>query len=185
MIFVVTVGLIGASLLNNLFFAPLMKEDARLNAEIKVSKTKLEKYLALLKHKDFFQAQFPQFYSDSLATGNTAQGATAVLMELESLAKGARLAILDIRPGTPGERRKGREIQVEMRAEGKAEDIFRFLYDFEGSLSLLRIKRFSLNVRPHSEVLEARFSIVSTDSAPSSGVIAVNNRRDNELDRVQ
>jgi hypothetical protein len=165
-ILVITGGLIVVSLLHNFVVEPFLKQDARLNAEISASRMKLKKSLVLLGHKDFLLAKYPRLSSDVMASGNAARGATAVLAELDGLAKGAHLTILDVRPETSGERRKGREINVEMRAEGKVEEIFRFLY-----------------VRPHSQVLEAKFSVVSTDAAQPSGVVPANKRRDSGWER--
>ena len=162
--FFITASLVFIFLVNIFFLEPLMAKNDKLNAELHVSKTKLTKYLALIKRKDFLQAKYPQFYSDFMTLEKAGQGATDIFMELDGLAKGAHLVISDIRPESSGEKRTGKAKAVEVRTEGTIEAHVKFLYDFENSLSLLRIKRFALNVRPHTQSLEGRFSVITMDA---------------------
>jgi hypothetical protein len=81
---------------------------------------------------------------------------------LEALAKDAGINIVDIAP-QPAQDQSGKnnEVGIDLKTEGQVEGYLKFIYSMEKSLSLLRIKRFQLNVKPNSQLLEGNFSIIS------------------------
>jgi hypothetical protein len=159
----VTAAFIAVSLLYNLFLGPVLATDARLDAELKVLRTKLQKHQVLLAQKDLLRGKYPQFFTGVWATGKAAQESTSVLAELEALAKGAHLAVMDVRLGSAGETHKGRGLAVELKTLGTVEEHVQFLYDFENSLSLLKITGYALTAKPHTPAVEGRFSIATMD----------------------
>src|SRR3989338_2540359 len=137
-----TVGIIGFGLLFNFFLGPVFSKNNKLNREISLTRQKLKKYLVLLEQKDAIQNKYSKIFS----------------AELENLAKGANVKIMDIRPkfGAEGSRK---ELAVDLRTEGSMEGYLKFIYNLENSLLLLKIKEFQLNSKPNTQVLEGLFSI--------------------------
>lgn len=139
------------------FIEPLLTKYQNQKQEIKLTETKLKKYLWLLSSKDYLENKYKElnFSGESLkAEGDTLVG---LLSEIEALAKSSNIRIVDIRPQS----QKGKEqsTQIDLRTEGALEDYLKFIYSIENSLLLLNIKRFQLNAKPNSELLDGSFSI--------------------------
>jgi|SRR3989338_7929363 len=154
-----TVGIIGFGLLFNFFLGPVFSKNNKLNREISLTRQKLKKYLVLLEQKDAIQNKYSKFFSAAQGISSREQDALISLFaELENLAKGANVKIMDIRPkfGAEGSRK---ELAVDLRTEGSMEGYLKFIYNLENSLLLLKIKEFQLNSKPNTQVLEGLFSI--------------------------
>jgi hypothetical protein len=78
------------------------------------------------------------------------------MANLENLAKGAGIKIVDIRPETS---RKSDSIIIELRTEGSIDSYGKFIYDVETSLFLLKVKRLQLTAKPNTASLEGVFTI--------------------------
>jgi hypothetical protein len=85
----------------------------------------------------------------------------AALSELQNLAKNAKIRIIDLRPQQVAKTNKksGKEITIDMRAEGSMEGYLKFIYDIENSLWVLHIKKFQLLAKNNSSALEGVFTI--------------------------
>lgn len=137
----------------------LNKNDA-LNKEISITRVKLKKYLWLLAHKDSIQNKYKQFASlTDLAKEIKKDTLVDVLSELETIARGSNIRILDLRPQSQKDPSSYREALVDLKTEGTLQDYLKFIYNIENSLSLLRIKRLQLNAKPNTQNLEGSFSI--------------------------
>lgn len=156
----VTLGVIIFAIGFNFLFTPILTKNEDLNKEIELTQTKLKKYLRLLSQKDYLQNKYNEFsghLKDSLTRDfDTYLG---VLSELENLTKAANIRIIDIRPQAPKSLALYKEIIVDLRTEGTMADYLKFIYTVENSLSLLRIKKFQLNAKANTSLLEGSFSI--------------------------
>lgn len=152
-----TGGVIFFGVLFNFLIGPMLEKNNSLNREIKISRAKLIKYLELLKRKDALRDKFGK----ALSGGAQEEGAASVdaLAELEQLAKSAGVRIIDMRPENAEGSASYKEAIIDLRTEGAMSAYFKFIYDIENSLSLLRIKRMQLNTRPNNPALEGSFSI--------------------------
>jgi hypothetical protein len=75
---------------------------------------------------------------------------------------------------------QSRDVAVELRTSGTVEEHLRFLYDFENSLLLLRIKGFTLTAKSRAQSVDGRFSIVTLAAPRSPGPTALDRRADGE-----
>lgn len=152
-----TIGVILFALCFNLIFAPFFNRNASLNREIIVTRSKLNKYIHLLKQKERIEGLYGEL--SSLAANGTGNPAVDALREIENLAKTANVKIIEVRP--QGTRQVGaeRERSIDMRCEASIESYFKFIYDLENSLSLLRIKSFQMTAKPNSGLIETVFQL--------------------------
>ena len=155
-----TIGVIIFAIGFNFFLAPVLLKNDRLNKEINFTRSKLKKYLLILKKKDAIQAQYSKFASSQKLAEEDQDNLVAAFAQLEDLSKSANIRIIDIRPETALRNQAlYNEIVIDLRTEGTIEGYLKFIYDLENSISLLRIKRFRLNAKPNSQTLEGIFSI--------------------------
>ena len=152
-------GLIGLSIVFNFLIEPLFKKAELLNRQTDIVRTKLKKYMWLLSQKDNIQDKYKKFASRLNLPSERKDTSVTTLSVLENLAKEAEIHIVDIRPQTTSNLDLYKETVVDLRTEGTMEGYISFLYNIENSLSLLRIKKFQLNAKPKSSLLEGIFSI--------------------------
>lgn len=156
MLAIATVSVVVFVIAFNLFIAPVMDRANTLNKEIALAKLKSAKYSRLLSQKEQLQAKYGALLSSMDDTTVSAPDASiSILSELERIARNANIRIIEVRPQS----KASRETTVDLRAEGEMEAYIKFLYDIENSLSLLSIRKFQLNARPNTQVLEGVFSI--------------------------
>lgn len=144
------VSVIALSAIFNLLLKPVLKKREILNKRIEIARTKLKNYIRLLSRKDYIQDKYKKLTSGLNISAENKGTLVTALSVLENLAKDANIHIIDIRP---------QAALVDLRTEGSMEGYLKFLYNLENSLSLLRIKKFQLNAKPNSPVLEGVFSI--------------------------
>jgi hypothetical protein len=153
----ITVGVILFAVLFNLLLAPLLDKQRELSRQINFNRQKLKKYTRLLAEKEIIEAKYAKFSSAFRLPEQQEEPQVAVLSELESLANNAGIRITDVRPQGAGGGQK--EISIEIRTEGEMPAYLKFLYAIEQSLSSLTIKKFQLNAKPNSRLLEGTFLI--------------------------
>ncbi|MCX5699843.1 MAG: type 4a pilus biogenesis protein PilO [Candidatus Omnitrophica bacterium] len=157
-----TLAVILFSLIFYFIVSPVMAKYANLNKEITVASAKLRKYMALLSQKEMIQKKYSdKFYSISSLPEFKQDSLVAALSELQNLAKGADIRIIDLRPqqGVKTSSQQYKEIIIDMRTEGSMEGYLKFIYDIENSLWILRIKKFQLLAKSNSVALEGVFTI--------------------------
>lgn len=141
------------------FVAPVLEKIDSLNKEINFSKLKLYNYLRLLNQKDYIQREYNKFSSDTASLAQEKDTLMSALSELDTFAQDASIRIVDIRPQNARNPGLYREVLIDLRTEGNMQGHLKFIYNIENSLSLLKIKRFQLSLRPNSQALEGNFSI--------------------------
>jgi hypothetical protein len=155
----ITVGIIIFSIAFNLFIGPALSRNETLNKEINIVRLKLNKYLNLLSQKEYIQDKYNKFSASLKLDGSGEDTFVGALSEIEGLAKASNISILDVRPQSPKILDLYKENLIELRTEGQIEGYLKFIYNIENSLSLLKIKRFQLNAKPNTALLEGSFSI--------------------------
>lgn len=151
-----TAGVILFGVFFNFFIGPMVGRNDILNKEIKVSRSKLVKYLQLIKKKDQLQGRYGKFVPAEEGGGKDSVNALA---ELEEIAKAADVRIIDMRPENAEDTGAYKEAIIDLRTEGTVPAYLKFIYNIENSVALLQIKRLQLNSRPNSPVLEGSISI--------------------------
>lgn len=151
-----TIGIIALSIGLNFIVIPFLNRNEALNQEIYINKAKLNKYTSLLRQKANIQDKYNK-NSARFAGKNVALNKTdSALSGLDNLAKTADIRILDMRPQGIS---KSKELIIDLKTEGGMENYLKFLYNFEYSMPLLRVKKFQLNAKPNTQFLEGSFTI--------------------------
>ncbi len=157
-----TIGIIVFAVIFNFSIGPVLNKNDDLNKDIKLTLSKLSKYKRLLSQKDYIQNKYSNLSSGMKIgqAGKQDDGLLGALAEIERLAKGSNITIVDIRPKNTNEgSRLYKEIPIDLRTEGNIESYLKFIYDLESSLALLKIKEFQLNTKPNIQYLEGIFLI--------------------------
>ncbi|MCM8780838.1 MAG: type 4a pilus biogenesis protein PilO [Candidatus Omnitrophica bacterium] len=154
-----TLLIVSVSTVFNLFIVPLFKRNSKLNEEIEITQKRLLYYRRLLSQKDYLQKKFNRASSYLNVASESQDVFISLLSTLEDLARQAHIRIIEIRPQEIKKLDLYKEIYVDVKTEGILEDYLRFIYGIENSLAILNIKRFQINARPDSTLLEGSFYI--------------------------
>lgn len=154
-----TFGVIIFSVIFNFLIAPVLAKNDSLNKEINLARRKLEKSLRLVSQKDYLNIKYSRLSPIDEASGETPDTSVSVLSELERLAKGANIRLLEIRPQPSKQLKLYKEALIDLRTEGDMENYLKFIYDIEHSPFLLRLKRLQLSTKPNTLLLQGNLSI--------------------------
>ncbi len=157
-------GVIIFAVFFNLIIMPLIDKFESLGKETMIARAKLNKYLWLLSQKGEIEKEYKQFFPAVSSLGREQDPFTAVLSELENIAKSSNIHILDVRPQAQKKSAKHKEITVDLRAEGELKDYMRFIYNIESSIFLLKVKRIQLNAKSNTAVLEGNITVFQLSS---------------------
>jgi hypothetical protein len=158
-IFTITAAVVLASLAFSFIIAPLLRRAQALNQEIRVARFKLKRSLSLLSREAEIKGRYDQFAQRHHVSAEGPEAQISSLTVLEDLAREAGIRIIDMRPQSARALESYQQTLIDLRTEGALEGYFRFLYSIENSLTLLEIKRFQLNARSNSQLLEGSFTI--------------------------
>lgn len=154
-----TIGVIIFAVAFNLFISPAMNKNEGLEKEIVFTRAKLKKYLQLINSKGAIEAKYNSLSSTFKLPSQESDNILTALSELDALAKNANIRILDIRPQEAGGTAYYKEILIDLRTEGEMSEYLKFIYNLDKSFSALSIKKFQLNSRTNSNLLEGIFTI--------------------------
>ncbi len=149
-------GVFALAILLKFILIPLLNENAALNKDIYINRVKLNKYTGLLRNKADIQDRYNKFFGRFAGSVIELNKTDSVLSDLDSLAKGADIRIVDMRPQGVS---KSNELVVDLKTEGQMENYLKFLYNFEYSLPLLRVKKIQLHAKPNTQYLEGSFTV--------------------------
>jgi hypothetical protein len=152
-IFTITAAVVLASLAFSFVIAPLLRRAQTLNREIRVARFKLKRSLYLLSREPEIKGRYDQFAQRQHLSLDGPEAQISSLTVLEDLAREAGIRIIEMRP------QSARAALIDLRTEGGMDGYLRFLYSIENSLTMLEIKRFQLNARSNSQLLEGSFTI--------------------------
>ncbi len=152
-----TLGVFALAILLNFIVIPFLNRNEALNQDIYANRAKLNKYTHLLRNKLNIQNRYNKVFGSFAGRAVELKKADSVLSGLDSLAKSADIRIIDMRPQ---EVSKSKELVINLKTEGEMGNYLKFLYNFEYSLPLLRIKKFQLNAKPNTQSLEGIFTIL-------------------------
>jgi hypothetical protein len=141
----------------NFLISPLIARNNQLNQRINLSREKIKKYLSVLKQKSRIQSQYTTLGLSKAGQGQDTD--VGVLSELETLAKGDNIRILEIRPQASQNLNLYKETVIVVRTEASIDNYLKFIYDLENSLLLLKIRQFQLTARPPNPLLEGNLLI--------------------------
>ncbi|HTY44649.1 MAG TPA: type II secretion system protein GspM [Patescibacteria group bacterium] len=139
--------------------APVAEQNDTLDKRIKQSQAKLSRYQWLLGQKDRLESRYRQLNAAENFLSPAKDAVVAAFQELENLAQKSGVRIVDIRPANPAESDASRENAINLKAEADMESYFKFIYDVEHSLSLLKIKSLQLNAKAGTGLLDGDFLI--------------------------
>ena len=149
-----TIGVIVFSVLFNIVIAPFLTKNETLNKEIRITRAKLRQYVRLLSHKESLEKKFSKLSVSLTQSGSIENEPLGILSQIEELAKNSNIQITDIRPQTSRTVSGYKDNFVELRTEGDMESYLKLLYNIENSLSLMKVEKFHLKLKPNSALLE-------------------------------
>jgi Tfp pilus assembly protein PilO len=153
LVFVTAIG--GILFLSDIFlFSPLSKESKALNREIIKTEVALRKALELQSRKEQTLQEYKNIEEYLKLKGSDEEIVASFLREIETKARKAGVSIIDLKPQS--RRQTGgdyREYLIDLRLEGKMEEIVDFIYGVESSKFLLKAKSVSLNLKDEATSL--------------------------------
>ncbi len=154
-------GLIGFSAVFNFLLLPVLRKNDALNKEVRITRSRLAKYLHLLSQKEDIQIKAGELSAGLDLSGQQKDALAVILSELEGLAKNADIRLVDVRPKAG----RGKEVTVDIKTEGDMQGYLKFIYSLENSLTLLTVSKFRISAKANSQYLEGNFSVsqISTD----------------------
>jgi|GEM_PF-4178650 hypothetical protein len=131
----------------NFGIIPLSDRFKLFKKELIMAQLRLKEYRYLLANKK----QLADFYAGFPLPGKAAGGRDTLsltLKELENLSSEAGLRISEVRPlDTAIKKGEDKELSIELKAEGTAVAVARFLYNIEYSTQFMSVKRMDLNYK--------------------------------------
>lgn len=161
----ITIALILFSLFFKLFIEPLLNKNEELSSEIRLTQSRLKKYLLLLNQADYLKNAYAKISPGENTPQPGLDSSLNILAEIEKLAQGANLKIIDLRPQVQGNLSVQKESRLELHVEGDMESCLKFIYNIENSLLPLEVKKFQLSAKPGSSLLEGSFLITNSLTA--------------------
>ncbi len=143
-------------------FEPVFKENRMLNDRIKVTMLKTKKYLRLLKEEKYIRDKYAKLNLKIPAVEKLQSRLVSTLSVLEDTAQKANVQIIDLRPEINSESAQDKAVVIDLKAEAPINEFVNFIYGIENSQLLLTIKKFQLNARPNSQILDGIF-LISAD----------------------
>jgi len=156
LLFYVTAGLLVSWICFHFIVKPLAARNAALDAQIREASSRLSRYLGLLDRRRLIESDYEKKKSGLGNHGVAGDAAVEALAELEVLAKGAGIQILEIRPESrDGQGFLSKKQSIDLRAKGSIEGFMSFLYHLGNSTFMLRVEKLQLIAQPPSDLLEA------------------------------
>ena len=149
-----TIALIVFSVVFNLVIEPIILRNETLNKEIRIARLKLRQYVRVLSKKEALESSYNKLSASLGQASLMENAAVGTLSEIEELAKSSNIQIVDIRPQSSRNISGYKENYVELRTEGTMESYLKFLYNIENSLSLIKVEKLHLSLKPNSVLLE-------------------------------
>jgi len=151
------VGLVLAIFLLKAFvFGPIFEKITTYNQEIEQSKMAIRKFMALEHNRSEILKAQKQIEGYSSLKGSDEDKTAMVMSKVEAEARKAKLQVSDMSPGGSSKTKGGAVIySIQLRAEGKLDDILNFLSGIEKASTLLQVAKLTLSNKDEiSDVLK-------------------------------
>lgn len=169
-LFFLTSGIIAAALLVSLVLDPLASRWKKTAEALSSQTLRFEKYRRLLSQRERIEKRFSQVAAQVKMQGSQEEEMASFLSFLEQIAGKAGLPLKELRPRPVTSQGDFRVFLVEVSAEGKMDQMTRFLYELQTATSAIRVNRMQLAVKGGSlgetDAVEARLTL-STLHMPS------------------
>jgi len=149
-VFTVAAVVVGIALVDRLLIAPVADRLRRLDERIVTQTDLIRKNVRIVAEKDRVKAAADSFKVYYAHKASTHEEEVAVLLgEVEELARGASLYIVDMKPLTVEEDSVSRKVAVNLNCEAQMEQVFAFMHAVAGAPRLLFVE--SVNITPKSK----------------------------------
>jgi len=148
LILICTVALLFTSLVYAFILEPIITQWRQVNKEVTVKRLSLEKGLRLLRQKEEITQRFQGLSAIMAAEGGSQEEQMAKLFsEIETLARGANVHILGMKPLPVTKSAFYKKYTVEIDSQGSIEKLVEFLYKLQHSKQILRVEFLELNAK--------------------------------------
>ena len=159
-----TAGVIGSALGIRFVLDPLITRWKQTGRSLSSLALRLEKDRRLLTQRERIQERFSQATAQVKMEGSEEEVMASFLSLLEQIAGRASLPLKELRPRPVTSQRDFHLFLAEVSAEGKMDQMTRFLYELQSSGSPLKVERLQLAVKGGSSEEAAPLEIRLTVS---------------------
>ena len=139
--------LVSLVILDRLILTPINDRIQQINREIKIGEKQLVMGLRNLNQKEFVSSEYKKYESYLKNSGSDEEKTTAILSEIEILAKKSSVSLIDIKPQQNQNIDSYKEYAIEVETESSMDALLRFLHELNASSQLLRAEKIRLNLK--------------------------------------
>lgn len=133
-----------AVLMDRIVYQPVIHRFDLLDSAVQAEENHLRKNLGYLAARERVAREHKKYADYFLSAGSDEEETSALLSEVESLARKADLLVANMKPQPVTTTEVGKRYSVEIEIKGGMEDIIRFLYGLHHSKYLLSNPQFRL-----------------------------------------
>lgn len=140
----IVLGLAFFFLIYSLILEPLLRKLSNINAQIVVQESKFKKNLKILSQEKKVASQYKQFAELMRLKASDEQEMAKLLSEIESVAQGINIRILDMKPQRIKNIDFYKNFSVALIIDGQLKDITQFLYSLQNLPHLIKVDKLHL-----------------------------------------
>lgn len=139
-----TAGLVLIFLIYNFLLEPMLRKVEALNTEIAAQELRWRKNLRILSQEARVSSQYQKYAELIQFKGPDEQEMANILSEIEAVAKGINIRILNMKPQKIKVMEFYRNFSVDLIIEGQLKDITRFINDLQNAPHLIKVDKLHL-----------------------------------------
>ena len=151
----ISVIFVGLVIMDRLIFTPINDRVKEINREIKINENQLAVGMRNLKQKSPVTEEYKKYAAYLKSSGSDEEKTTAILSEIENLAKNSAVSLADMKPQPPKKIDFYKVYTIEVKAEGSMEALVNFIYQLNLSPQLLRVEKLRLNLKDKDSTVVA------------------------------
>lgn len=156
----IAVVFVSVAALDRLVVDPITTRVQWINHQIEIAEKELERNLRNINQKEVIAEKYQKYVKYVKKVGSDEEEVAKLLGEIEELARGSTVYLVDMKPRTSKEIDFYKEYTVEVEAEGNVRSVVRFLYQLNNSTQLLRTEKLRLTLKEKdSSVIKATILI--------------------------
>ncbi|MBI2495106.1 MAG: hypothetical protein HYY59_02430 [Candidatus Omnitrophica bacterium] len=154
LLLIATGGLALAFVIERVFVSSLHARGTTLRQQTVVEEASLRTQLRIQRQKAFILNEDKTYDRYALIPSQDRKAIAKLLREAEQIAKVSGVTVLDLTPEKPsGSSRETTTYQVQLRAEGRIDQLLTLFYKIQTNQFLIRLDRFSLSPKDDQATL--------------------------------
>jgi len=137
-------GLVCLFLIYNFLFAPMFNKIAALNQNIAKTELRLRKDLGILNQEKNISKDYQSFSEVIRLKAPEEQEMAKILSEIEGVAQGINIRILDMKPKKIRPIDFYKDFSVDLVIDGQINDIIHFIYNLQSLPHLIKVEKLRI-----------------------------------------